>query len=199
MAIEDAGSGQGHDTYKDRVMLGQEIRKLRKARAKTLAEVSEATGRSVSFISQLERGRAEIPISDLKRIALTLGVPLNWFFTSEAQPPAEVGRVVRLGERRRLGPASGGGADELLSPSVGGKFDMYICTMSPGASNGIKSAKETEEEGYVIAGELEMWIGDNCFQLGAGDSFRIAQETYRWENRGEADAVVLWVIAPPAG
>ncbi|HKS14154.1 MAG TPA: helix-turn-helix transcriptional regulator, partial [Pseudomonas sp.] len=117
------------DATTDRVKLGEEIRKLRKARARTLAEIALATGRSISFISQLERGRAEVPISDLKRIAMTLGVPLNWFFTSDTQPLAETGRVVRAGERRRLGSVSGKISEELLSPSVGGLFEMYQSTL----------------------------------------------------------------------
>ncbi|WEL89100.1 helix-turn-helix transcriptional regulator [Pseudomonas sp. CBSPCBW29] len=98
MAIDNAELGGGDSaSTRDRVALGDEIRKLRKARAKTLAEISSAIGRSISFISQLERGRAEIPISDLKRIALTLGVPLDWFFLESERPAAEVGRVVRAG------------------------------------------------------------------------------------------------------
>lgn len=182
----------------DRVTLGEEIRKLRKARAKTLSEIALATGRSVSFISQLERGRAEIPISDLKRIALTLGVPLSWFFMSEGQPAAEIGRVVRSGKRRRLGSVTGGLSEELLSPSIGGEFEMYLSTIAPGASFQVKVAKRTEEEGYLVSGQLNMWIGGNPFSLNAGDSFRIANEPYRWENPGEVEAVVVWALAPPA-
>lgn len=189
-------SGFKSDVSTDRVTLGEEIRKLRKARSKTLAEIAAATGRSISFISQLERGNADIPISDLKRIALTLGVPLNWFFSSEAQPAEEVGRVVRVGERRRLGSVTGGLSEELLSPSIGGKFEMYLSTISPGASFDSEQAKETEEEGYLVAGQLDMWIGGNPFSLAAGDSFRIAGEPYRWENKGNVDAVVVWIIAP---
>ncbi|WP_449432631.1 helix-turn-helix domain-containing protein [Pseudomonas putida] len=197
MQSDNSDSMNGSDATTDRVTLGEEIRKLRKARSKTLAEIAVATGRSISFISQLERGRAEVPISDLKRIALTLGVPLNWFFLSDAQPTSEVNRVVRMGERRRLGSVTGGLAEELLSPSIGGKFEMYLSTISPGASYAVKKAKDTEEEGYLVAGQLDMWIGGNLFSLNPGDSFRIAKEPYRWENKGEVDVVVVWVMAPP--
>ncbi|HKS11988.1 MAG TPA: cupin domain-containing protein, partial [Pseudomonas sp.] len=70
-------------------------------------------------------------------------------------------------------------------------------TLSPGASFRVNEAKNTEEEGYLVAGQLNMWIGDHPFTLYPGDSFRIANEPYRWENAGEVDAVVIWVIAPP--
>lgn len=185
------------DLGMDRVALGLEIRKLRKARAKTLAEIALATGRSVSFISQLERGRAEISISDLKRIAHSLGVPLGWFFVTDTKPAAEVGRVVRSGARRRLGSVTDGLVEELLSPSIGGAFEMFLSTFEPGAVLQEATLRETEEEGYLVKGELELWIGDSCFHLTTGDSFRIAREPFRWANRGQSEAVVAWVISPP--
>ncbi|WP_200826418.1 helix-turn-helix domain-containing protein [Caballeronia cordobensis] len=185
------------DPGMDQVALGQEIRKLRKARSKTLAEIALATGRSVSFISQLERGRAEISISDLRRVAHTLGVPLGWFFMSEKKPAAEVGRVVRAGARRRLGSATDGLVEELLSPDIGGAFETFLSTFAPGAALAEATLRDTEEEGYLVSGELDMWIGDHLFQLSPGDSFRIVREPFRWANRGETDAVVVWVISPP--
>ncbi|MES2868489.1 MAG: XRE family transcriptional regulator [Pseudomonadota bacterium] len=185
------------DVTTDRVALGKEIRKLRKARSKTLAEIAMATGRSISFISQLERGGAEVPISDLKRIALSLGVPLGWFFMSEEQPAEEVGRVVRAGGRRRLGSVTGGLSEELLSPSLGGHFEMFLSTFAVGASFQAATTRGTEEEGFLVVGELDIWIGSKHFSLKAGDSFRIANEPYRWENLGEIEAVAVWVIAPP--
>jgi transcriptional regulator with XRE-family HTH domain len=185
------------DLGMDQVELGQEIRKLRKARAKTLAEIALATGRSISFISQLERGRAEISISDLRRVAHSLGVPLGWFFVSETKPAAEVGRVVRAGARRRLGSVTDGLVEELLSPNIGGAFETFLSTFAPGAALAEPTLRDTEEEGYLVKGELEVWIGDHSFQLSPGDSFRIAREPFRWANRGEVEAAVVWVISPP--
>lgn len=181
----------------DTVALGLEIRKLRKARGKTLAELALATGRSTSFLSQLERGRAEMSISDLKRVAQSLGVPLGWFFVTESKPAAEIGRVQRAGTRRRLGTVTDGLVEELLSPNIGGTFETFLSTFEPGAVLAEPSVRDTEEEGYLVKGELDVWIADNHFQLAAGDSFRIVREPFRWANRSKAEAVVVWVIAPP--
>lgn len=191
------GGMPGSTGSMNRAALGDEIRKLRKARSKTLAELALATGRSTSFISQLERGRTEISISDLKRVAQALGVPLGWFFMSDEKPAAEVGRVVRADGRRRLGSVTDGLTEELLSPHIGGKFEMFLSTFGPGASLAEPTVRETEEEGYLIAGELEVWIADHHFRLKAGDSFRITGEPFRWKNTGDTEAIVSWVIAPP--
>lgn len=197
LARDNAELSAMDDVAFDRTALGAEIRKLRKARSKTLAEIALATGRSISFISQLERGNAEISISDLRRVAQTLGVPLGWFFVSESKPTAEVGRVVRASSRRRLGSATDGLVEELLSPNIGGAFETFLSTFAAGASLPESALRDTEEEGYVVKGQLDIWIDGNHFEVSAGDSFRIAREEFRWANRGDVDAVVIWVISPP--
>ncbi|MCB6185094.1 XRE family transcriptional regulator [Leeia sp. TBRC 13508] len=177
--------------------LGEEVRKLRKARGKSLLFVATAIGRSVSFVSQVERGQAEPSIADLKAIAKTLGVPFGWFFLSEATPNIERGKIVRSDVRRKLGTVTDGLIEELLSPNIGGGFEMFLSTFEPGASLTEPTTRATEEEGYVVSGCLNLWIDEQFFQVSAGDSFRIANQSFRWDNPHNAEAVVVWVIAPP--
>jgi transcriptional regulator with XRE-family HTH domain len=181
----------------DADLLGAEIRKLRKARGRAIAEVALAIGRSTSFVSQLERGNAEASIADLRGIAKLLGVPLGWFFVADKTPQGERGRVVRAGSRRQLGAVSTGFAEELLSPDIGGAFETFLDTFAPGAERSTEVQRDTEEEGYIIRGILDMWIAGRHFRLGPGDSFRIVREPYRWANRGIEEVVAVWVIAPP--
>ena len=105
--------------------IGVVIRKLRKARGKSLADIAQGISRSVSFVSQIERGNAQPSIADLKGIAQLLGVPVGWFFLSDSVPPDEIGRVVRSHDRRQLGNSTQGLLEELLSPDIGGSFAMY--------------------------------------------------------------------------
>ena len=181
----------------DAECLGEEIRKLRRARNKSLAELALAVGRSVSFISQVERGNAEPSIADLKGIAHALGVPVGWFFVSNSAPPEEHGHVVRASERRRLGNNNQGLLEELLSPDIGGAFETFLSTFEPGAKLPQFTQRDTEEEGYVVRGSLELWVGKKHFRLNAGDSFRIVREPFRWANPTEVQTVVIWVISPP--
>lgn len=181
----------------DDAHLGEEIRKLRKARSLSLTDVAGAIGRSISFISQLERGRASPSIADLKGIANVLEVPLGWFFSHDEMPSGERGKVVRAPTRRRLGTVSSGLIEELLSPDVGGAFEMFLSTFEPGAELKAFTRRDTEEEGYVVEGSLDVWIGKKRFTVNAGDSFRIVREPFRWANVTKANAVVVWVISPP--
>ena len=49
----------------------------------------------------------------------------------------------------------------------------------------------------MVSGSLTLTLDDHVFTLNPGDSFRFAGETMIWENRGDKDAVVIWIIAPP--
>ena len=91
-----------------RLRLGEEIRSLRRARRMTLTELAALTGRSVGYLSQLERGRSEASVGVLQHIAQALGVQVGWFFPADASAdPAERSVVVRKANRRRLNFASG--------------------------------------------------------------------------------------------
>lgn len=185
------------ESSSDNERLGSEIRKLRKARATSLEDLAGAIGRSISFVSQVERGRAAASIADLKGIAQQLGVPLGWFFTSDNAPGNERGKIVRSNTRRKLGAVTTGLVEELLSPDIGGAFETFLSTFEPHSELKLVNKRNTEEEGYVIRGTLDLWIGKKKFVLNAGDSFRIVREPFRWANTTEAEAVVVWIIAPP--
>lgn len=67
-------------------MLGEKIKKLRKQHKKTLYLLSEQTGISVSYLSQLERDTRENPTKDkLERIADAFNVPISFFYDDEKE------------------------------------------------------------------------------------------------------------------
>lgn len=198
MKAADSGqAGEGARGAVQDCLLGGEIRKLRKARGRSLSEVAEKIGRSISFVSQLERGNARASVADLKAIADTLGVPFGWFFAHDESVEQERGKIVRAASRRRLGAVTTGLLEELLSPDIGGAFELFLSTFEPGAELRTFTRRATEEEGYLVSGVLDLWIGKKRFRLNAGDSFRIVDEPFRWCNPGRQDAVVVWVISPP--
>ena len=177
--------------------IGTVLRTLRKSRGLTLAEIAIIVGRSQGWISQIERGISDISISDLRLIAEAFEVPIGLFFHNEDAPEDERGKVVRGRSRHALGNQTDGLTEELLSPDLGGSFEMVRSTFEAGAELGDFEMRQTEEAGYVVSGALDIWIGKQLFHLEAGDSFRLNEIPYRWRNPGEVAAVVIWVISPP--
>lgn len=178
--------------------VGQDIRALRKARGLTLNALAEAVGRSVGWLSQVERGQTMPAIPDLARLGEILGVTISFFFRSASRNPDERGLVQRAADRSAIGNASAGLTEELLSPSLGGSFEMLKSTLAPQSqSETMQPAPPREDGGVVISGSFYLTIGGREYLLEPGDSFQFAGKPYSWRNPHDAPAVVLWVISPP--
>jgi transcriptional regulator with XRE-family HTH domain len=176
---------------------GLDLRRLRKLKGMTLIDLARATGRSVGYLSQVERGLSDISVRDLQRLTDALDVPLSWFFINDPGPPEERRHIVRAHARRRVGNREGGLIEELLSPDLGGSFELFRSEFEAGAEMTEPHRRMTEEAGYVVSGNFELWLDGQHFRLGPGDSFRFQGETYRWRNPGPEPTVIIWVIAPP--
>lgn len=176
--------------------LGADIRALRRTRGLTLAQLAGGLGRSVGWMSQVERDLSQPSITELRHMAELLDVTVSMLARHEAEG-AEAGRVVRAGSRRPIGTRVSGLVEELLSPDLTDDFEMVHCVFEPGAVIGETVTRPTQEVAYLVSGRLVMTIADQRFEIGPGDSFRIRGETFRWENPFEEAAVAIWVIAPP--
>ncbi len=177
--------------------VGQDIRALRKARGLTLADLAERVGRSVGWMSQVERDLSRPSIDELRRLAGLLEVSLSLFFGQAAADETEQGRIVRKAARRQLGQREQGLTEELLSPDLTDDFEMFHSTFRPGAEMAEFITRPTQEVGYLVSGRLKLFLGADEFDLNPGDSFRIRGEPYRWANPYKHEARAVWVIAPP--
>jgi len=191
------GARFGHDAGP---LMGREIRNLRKVRGMTLAQLAGASGLSVSFISQIERGLSTPSVKALHDIAQVLGVNISWFFEGPQLAPIEERDFIVRADRRRRLTFSSGIADYLLSPSLSGQLELLKSTFEPGASSGDEPyTHKGEEAGIVVSGSLELWIGKQRHLLRPGDSFGFYSSTpHRYRNPGDIETVVIWAITPPS-
>lgn len=193
------------DSSNPQIRLGQDLRALRKAQSMTLADLADASGRSVSFLSKIERGKARPSITALQEVAEALGVPVGWFFETDGPAPAEERPfIVRKGRRRKLtysglsGTDYMGLEDHLLSASLDTQLAMGISTYAPGGTTGDDLyTHEGEEAGIVLNGEIELTLGSDVFILHEGDSFSFSADIpHRYRNTGKIDARIVWANTP---
>lgn len=177
--------------------LGADLRALRKSRGLTLTDMADALGRSVGWLSQVERDMSDPSISDLREISALIGVPISMLFRNEAAPADEAGYVVRKGTRRPMGSRTAGLVEELLSPDLTDDFEMVHSTFEPHSEISTPVQRPTQEVGYLISGQLDLEVDGKVFKINPGDSFRIKGEMHRWMNPYDTPAVAVWVIAPP--
>ena len=185
----------------DSLRIGRQIRDLRKAKGITLNEMATQIGKSVGYVSQVERGVSNLPIPVLQAISEALGVNTTWFFHQEGEQDIdELDHVVRGNSRRKLSFSGTGFSEELLSPSLSGELLMILTTIAPQAkSDPQPRIRHGEEAGFLKSGKLRLTIGDKSFKLSAGDAFSITgKEQHAIENlSNDEDAVIVWVITPP--
>lgn len=185
--------------------VGDEIRQLRQAKGLTLRDLARISGRSLGYLSQIERDTVQPSIGTLKNIADALGVEVNWFFPSEAGiDNREKGVVVRSQTRRRLNHAYSfdtealGYEDFLLSGNLDLDLFMGLSRLAPGAStSATANSYEAHICGYVQEGSVALKLDDETFVLYAGDSFSFdAKRPHKMLNDSDAIAVLIWSITP---
>lgn len=174
--------------------IGRRIRLLREVRRLSMAEVAAQIGKSVGFISQMERGLSSAAVKELVQIADVLGVD---FLTLVASPtaPEEASPIRRKGTTDPLPLHSSGVTKLPLTPANTGIIRIYLITLEPGASTGADLySHDGEEAGLVTKGCIHLTIGTDEYALGEGDSFRFASSIpHGFRNPGTAPAAALWV------
>jgi transcriptional regulator with XRE-family HTH domain len=177
--------------------LGADLRALRKARGLTLSDMAGRLGRSVGWLSQVERDLSGPSPQDLQHMARLLDVSVSTLAPKASHPDSGHGFIVRKGARRPLGRRVEGLVEELLSPDLTDEFEVVHSTFAPGSRITVPVMRPTQEVGYLVSGSLDLKINGRAFTIEAGDSFRIRGEPFTWANPGPQPAVAIWVIAPP--
>lgn len=180
-------------------IIGRDVRDLRKAKGLTITRLAELTGLSTGYLSEIERGVSVPSERALSWIATALKVTPDWF--RKLAPGADGANddiVVRAGSHRAIMFQSGM-REDLLTPGLGGRLELTRTTTPPGSDSGANSRSHVgEEAGFVLNGELTLWINDRKLVLRPGDSFAFdSREPHRVANLGTVDAVIIWAQTPP--
>lgn len=177
--------------------LGQRIRSRRQARRLTLRDVAERAGVTESFLSQVERDVTSPSIATVQRIARALDVSIAQLFAEDSH----TGRVVRREARRRVAYPGLRAVDEFLTTNMAGRLQVILSTIEPGGGTGAEPyAHDSDEEVVVVlAGVLDLWVGDEHYVLREGDAITFPSRMPHWNaNHGDMPASVLFCVTPPS-
>jgi transcriptional regulator with XRE-family HTH domain len=181
-----------------RYQIAERLRGLRLKKKMGLVELGRHTGLSPALLSKLERGRLFPTLPTLLRIALVFGVGLEYFFSGPREQP--VVAVVRRKERVKL-PDHPSSLDvnyyfeSLDYPAVERRLNGYLAEFPSIAADKARShAHEGFEMLYVLAGELEITLGEDQHVLEEGDSVYFdasVPHKYRRHGRTACSAIVV--------
>ena len=172
---------------------GQRFRRLRTRRGLSLAQVAQATGVSVGFLSALERGQMRSSVATLRRIARFYRTNILSLF----ETPGENPRLVRPEQRKIL--ETGPGVRMELLAWGNTAMEPHLFRVKPNGGSGESYAHEGEEFLHILRGEFEIWLNNKeHYRLKTGDSLYFESSTpHRWRNPGRTETWLLWINTPP--
>ena len=176
--------------------VGTRIRRLRQAHGQSQRELAKQAGVTNGAISMIEQNRVSPSVSSLKKILDVFGLSLAGFFADEFEPDRKV--IYRAHEMHRISDGM------VVLRQIGGKLtghQMQVLheTYVPGGDTGPDMLKhDGEEAGVVVAGEIELTVGNQCEILGPGDGYYFASELpHRFRNLGKVECEIVSSCTPP--
>lgn len=181
------------------ITIGSIIKTLRKKKNLTLKQLSDQSGLSVGFLSQLERGISSIAIDSLSKIADILEVSLSTFF--QDMNAVNVDPVVHSFDMMctQVSPQI---IQYILSNDVTA-FDTLprIFQLMPLANADMSKMEmychSGEEFIYILEGVVTVFVDDNQYSLYPGDSIQIhSNQPHNWINYTNKIAKLLTMNSP---
>ena len=169
--------------------VGPRLRALRQQRQTTLAELSAATGISVSTLSRLEAGQRRPTLELLLPLARAHGVPLDELVGA---PPTGDPRV-------HLRPTVRNGMTLVPLTRRASGVQAYKVIIPAGRRPGGQELKSHEgyEWLYVLNGRLRLLLGEYDLVLGAGEAAEFDTHIPHWfGNAGDAPVELLSLFGP---
>jgi transcriptional regulator with XRE-family HTH domain len=172
--------------------VGQRLRELRERSAISQRELARRSGQSAAAISAIELDKVSPSVETLKRLLDCLGETLSDFFA--------------IGAEAR--PAVFFGPDDLIEVSLGlihyhqlpGTFSrdslqFVVARAEPGSDTQSVSHQDYDSEvGFVLSGQIEVWIDGDMRVLKAGDGYVIrGNHRIRIRNRFETECRYVFV------
>lgn len=177
--------------------LGTRLREVRLARELRLADVSEATGISASFLSLVESGKNDVTISRLARLCSFYGIGV-----ADLLVPGPIGAdgVLRRDEQPHFTSPAEGIEVVALGSTPGATIVPYRVEFDPAARLTERIRSDTEALLVVTEGAIEVTVDERePIRLEEGDAISLAPgRLLDYRNPDDArPARVLVVVARP--
>lgn len=154
----------------DHLIIGKNIRKIRKKLGYTLDTLAKKSGVSQAMLSQIEGGKVNPTIATVWKIAQGLGVELNDFLNSSREVKKTF-RYYRGDEIPTIDTRGEGSHLKVLSPiAYAQNLELYYLILDPnGRLHSSAHEKGTEELATIIKGSVRITAGENVKVLQSGD------------------------------
>jgi quercetin dioxygenase-like cupin family protein len=164
----------GVDMHHEEVKVGEKIKQFRESLGMSLQVLSEKTGFSMAFLSQIENHLISPPLGALIKIARALEVEIGRLFDQKNRAPFTIVRKDEREPTSRVASKEGtryGYSYESLAPDkINRSMEPFLVTLEPVSKKGAPYSHDGEEFIYVLEGRVEVQLGDYTDALVPGDS-----------------------------
>ena len=186
--------------------IGSRLRAVREARSLSQRELAARSGLTNGTISLIEQNKTSPSVASLKRVLDAIPMTMSEFF-AEVENTGPPKYFYGTSEFIELSPGDmglGDGAARLSLRQVGttlfGRAMMILSeTYEIGADTGrTMIGHEAEEGGIVIAGRIEVTVGDRRKVLGPGDAYYFdSRQPHRFRQVGPEPCRIVSACTPP--
>ncbi|MBV8680689.1 MAG: helix-turn-helix transcriptional regulator [Aquitalea sp.] len=184
-------------------LIAKRVRELRKSRGYTLDQLAEHSGVSRSMISLIEREETSPTAAVLNKLADALSVTLATLFADApgAVPEQPLSRYAE--QQIWRDPASGYLRRHVSPAGFASPLELVELTFPPGATVAFDNVARnviTHQQVWVLEGEMEITLGEQRWQLQAGDCLAMTLDRHiafhNATDRPARYALVLTTLSP---
>ena len=174
------------------VPVGDKIKKIRSKKKITLDRVANDTGCSIDHLKQIEAGKVIPPVGTLLQISRSLEIDSGYLLREqEASAKKRVKAYKKRTENYAYTTLTPGAENKHLKA-----FRITVDAMKD--HKGVGYQHEGEEFVYVLAGQIEVTVGDHVNRLKEGESLHFNSGIrHKLRNIGDKKADLLVVIYTP--
>lgn len=171
--------------------VGSRLRALRRARGATLGALAAETGLTASTLSRLETGKLRPTLEQLLPLARAHGVPLDDLV---AAPPVGDPRI-------HLRPVRRSGFTVIPLTRRPGGVQAYKVIYPPAGRPVTRTLQVHDgyEWFYVLDGRVRFVLGEQEFELGAGEAAEFDTRTPHWLGSADNRPTELLTLFGPQG
>ncbi|TWI23755.1 cupin domain-containing protein [Mesorhizobium tianshanense] len=177
--------------------IGEHLRELRRRRNLGVRELAARSGISHSTISLIERDRISPTVDTLAAVLDALGTTLPGFF-SGIRSNLPYSPFYPTGDCAEIG-----NSESVSYRMIGINFPnrhllMMRETYAPSADSGDAFEHNAQEAGIVVAGAVEVTVGNQSRVLTPGDGYYFdSRVPHRFRNMADTPSEIISAVTPP--
>ena len=175
--------------------IGKKIRDLRNTNGLTQQELADRTELTKGYISQLERGQVTPSVVTLLDLIECLGTTASEFFKEAHEEQvvySEDGFFEKIDE-------NGNSIQWIVPTAQNNQMEPLLVELQAHQKLPEDKPHDGEEFGYVIEGQIVLYLDENTYEVGKGQSFYYpANRKHSIENCSDKAAKWIWVSTPPS-